>query len=393
MDDDRGLDRLIRAAGDGFDPSPDLPERIGQRVRQRQARRRAVVSVGAVLLVAAIVGGGLKLAAQDGPGDEVRTASDDPTTTTVPGTAVLPPPERRSTTTGPPQTMVPAAGAPTIYALRGTPDAPQEPPVRLVEVDLATGRVLRDVIPLEDMTDAEPSGDEKWWVRREAQVCGNFTWEEFPAAGAGGVAVPPAVDVAKSPDGEFIASLRDDPLDCSAPRRLVVTDVSNSLEATLEVPPGSSQLAWRADSSGLAFSTEEPDALTADGSIESVSLSHGTVAGSVLASSPLVESDADCSVGNPAFGPDGRLWYTKACGTSSRIAATGATGAAPVDVEVSAGDPRWAHSLAVNRRTGQVAFVTGDAGTWILDDETPRRVADDPAQPSARTVGLLWPDR
>ena len=395
MDDDRDLDRLIRAAGDAFDPTPDLPERIGQRVRQRQARRRVAVSLGAVLLVAAIVGGGLALAAQDGPGDEVRTASDDPTTTWRPSPGTDSGPEARSgsTTTGPPPTTAADGRSGTIYALRGPPDPSDGPPNTLVEVDLATGEVLREVIPLHGMQQVESSGDEEWWVRRDAQSCGNFTWEEYHPAGAGGFPVPPAVDFAKSPDGAFVAMLQADPADCAAPYRLVVTDLSTSTEATLAIPNGSSQLEWRADSSGLAFATDGPDAVSPDIAILSVGVSHGTVAAGALASSPLVESDDLCSVNHPAFGPDGRLWYSKVCLGSVRIAATASGPVAPVDIEVSTTDQRRIQALVVNRRTGQVAFVANGNSAWVLDGEVPRQFLADSEQPIIRVFDLLWPVR
>jgi hypothetical protein len=399
-DDDRSLDRLIRAAGGGFDPSPDLPERIGQRVRQRQARRRMAVSLGAVMVVAAIVGGGLKLAAQDGPGDELRTASDDQitrrpssTSTTTPSTTTsdsTPKDSSSTTTSAPPTTMVPEDGSPTIYALRDSPDGPQDT-VKLVEIDLATGEVLRDVIPLEGMTQVESSGDEAWWVRRDAQPCGNFTWEEYHPAGAGGLTVPAAVDFTMSPTGEFAAYVQADPANCAAPRRLVVKDMSTFADVTLEVPAGSGQLVWRADGSALAFSTDDPDALTSDGAIVSVDVTHEILAAGTLASSPLVESDDECFVGNPSFGPDGRLWYTKACAGSLRLAATGTGSEEPIDIELPTTNPQWIRTLSVNRRTGQVAFVADDKA-WVLDGDVPRPFLGESAAP-VDISGLLWPDR
>jgi hypothetical protein len=398
MDDDRGLDRLIRAAGDAFDPSPDLPERIGQRVRQRQARRRIAVSLGAVLLVTAIVGVGLRLAVQDGPGDELRTASDDPTTgptttttTTVPGPAGSSLSDATTTTTVPAPRMVPDGGSPTIYALQGSPSDPEDP-AKLVEIDLTTGQVVDDeVIPLDGMMQVEPSGDERWWVSRYAQPCGNFTWEAHPV-GAGGLAVPPSVDLAVSPDGGFVATLRADPLDCTAPRRLVITDVSTATEATLDVPSDSNQLVWRADGSGLAFSIDDPTTVTSDGAIMSVDVTHEIVAAGTLGSSPLVRSDPDCLVSNPAFGPGGRLWYTKACGGSTRIAATPTGSEEPVDIEMPATESRLLQSLAVNGRTGQVAVVL-DTQVWVLDGAVPRPVLGDAGEPVTRIWGVVWPGR
>jgi len=201
-----------------------------------------------------------------------------------------------------------------------------------------------EVIPLEGMMQVESSGDDEWWVQRDAQPCGNFVWEEYHPVGAGGFAVPPAADFAISPDGGFAAALRTDPADCAAPRRLVITDLSTSVEATLDVPPGSSQLVWRADGSGLAFSTGDSSSVTADGAILSVDVTHEIVATGTLTSSPLVESDQECFVSNPAFGPDGRLWYTKACEGSIRIAATGTGSEDPVDTAMAT-DSHWVESL------------------------------------------------
>jgi hypothetical protein len=230
-------------------------------------------------------------------------------------------------------------------------------------------------------------------VRREPQTCGNFVWAEYHATGAGGLAVPPAVDFAMSPNSGFAAYLVADPVDCSAPRRLVVKDMSTFTDATLEVPPGSSQLEWSADGSDLAFSTEEPDALTAEGSIRSVSITDELVAANTLSSSPVIESDAECFVGNPSLGPDGRRWYTKACGTSVSINATavGSQGT-PTEIEVSATDPGWVRSLTVNRVTGQVAVVANDDTAWILDGDVLRPLLDESGAPVVGISDLLWPD-
>lgn len=54
MDDfENELRRFLTDEQDAFDPSPELPSRIGHRTRQRQLRRRAVVLTAGTLVIAA----------------------------------------------------------------------------------------------------------------------------------------------------------------------------------------------------------------------------------------------------------------------------------------------------------------------------------------------------
>jgi hypothetical protein len=190
--EDRLREELLQTAR-GFEPSPDLRERIGDRIARRTSRRNQVLLAAAAAVVVIAAAGGVAAVSRDGndarvrigdhgedPSPSTTTSAPPATTASTPTTTTSgPPPQGEAGDTGSPSgaPASPTIGAHTPLSRSGA--GPIRAGMTIAQAEEAAG--VRLVVEPEAWTSF-------------GRTCGVFTIEGQPGAGEGGL-----VFVARTP--------------------------------------------------------------------------------------------------------------------------------------------------------------------------------------------------
>lgn len=247
---------------------------------------------------------------------------------------------------------------------------------QLQAVDLATGQVLRTVIPEGGQFDVYISPDRRT-VWRAVQG-GNSPWQTWDVATGDPVPdnLPTAFEVAPSPNDRWMAEVLDStasPPSPLSPRTVVLHDESTGHDITVGSDSLAIDLTWRSDSAAFGFI---PDRSGSSAEVEWVDNSGVVGATSVPAAS-------GCVIHAIAFGPDGRLWTAQQCTTGSML-----VGVVPADpsiphesIPVPSND--FLASLDVDPASGTIAFTEGGTAYVVHNNQAEPLITD--------TYGVLWP--